>query len=146
MKKAKLWYVIADGGRARFVERDEQGAFRTLSSFVSTELHKSAHELGLDRPARVKESATPTRHAVEPRRDLHEAAKENFIRTVAAELASQQKDGNFDELVLVAPPGVIGELKEFLSKPTAKVVVKELHKDLTKVADHELTGYLAPAQ
>ena len=28
----------------------------------------------------------------------------------------------------------------------AKVVVKELHKDLTKVADHELTGYLAPAQ
>jgi hypothetical protein len=23
MKHAKLWYVIADGGRARFVERDE---------------------------------------------------------------------------------------------------------------------------
>ena len=41
MKKSKLWYVIADGGRARFVERDDQGAFRTLSSFVSTELHTS---------------------------------------------------------------------------------------------------------
>ena len=52
MKKPKLWYVIADGGRARFVERDEEGAFRTLSSFVSTELHTSAHELGRDRPAR----------------------------------------------------------------------------------------------
>jgi len=64
MKKAKLWYVIADDGRARLDERDEQGAFRTLSSFVSTELHKSAHELGLDRPARVKESATPTRYTV----------------------------------------------------------------------------------
>ena len=47
MKKPRLWYVITDGGRARFVERDEEGAFRTLSSFVSTELHKSAHELGL---------------------------------------------------------------------------------------------------
>ena len=56
MKKPRLWYVIADGGRARFVERDEDGAFRTLSSFVSTELHMSAHELGRDRPARVKES------------------------------------------------------------------------------------------
>ena len=83
MKKPKLWYVIADGGRARFVERDEEGAFRTLSSFVSTELHTSAHELGRDRPARVKESASPARSAVEPRRDLHEAAKEDFIRTVA---------------------------------------------------------------
>jgi len=46
--------------------------------------------------------------------------------------------------VLVAPPGVIAELKGSLSKPTAKVVVKELHKDLTKVPDHELTGHLAP--
>jgi protein required for attachment to host cells len=143
MKKAMLWYVIADGGRARFVERDEEGAFRTLSSFVSTELHKSTHELGRDRPARVKESATPAPHAVEPRRDLHEAAKDDFIRTVATELAAQLKDGKFDELVLVAPPGVIAELKDPLSKPTAKLVVKELQKDLTKVPDHELTGHLS---
>ena len=142
MKQAKLWYVIADGGRARFVERDEEGAFRTLSSFVSTELHQSAHELGRDRPARVKESASPSRHAVEPRRDLHEAAKEDFIRTVADHARRRQGMG-FDELVLVAPPGVIGELKDSLSKPTAKVVVKELHKDLTKFLDHELTGHLA---
>ncbi len=143
MKKPKLWYVIADGGRARFVERDEEGAFRTLSSFVSTELHKSARELGRDRPARVMESATPGRSAVEPRRDLHEAAKEDFIRTVGDTLAADLKDGKFDELVLVAPPGVIAELKGSLSKPTARIVVKELHKDLTKVPDHELTSHLA---
>jgi len=142
MKKARLWYVIADGGRARFVERDDQGAFRTLSSFVSTELHTTAHELGRDRPSRVKESASPARSAIEPRRDLHEAAKEDFIRTVAETLAADLKDEKFDELVLVAPPGVIAELKGSLSKPTAKVVVKELHKDLTKVPDHELTGHL----
>ena len=143
MKKSTIWYVIADGGRARFVARDEEGAFRTLSSFVSTELHKSAHELGKDRPARVKESASPARSAIEPRRDLHEAAKEDFIAAVAETLASEQKDGKFDELVLVAPPGVIAELKGSLSKPTAQVVVKELHKDLTKVPDHELTSHLA---
>ena len=116
MKQAKLWYVIADGGRARFVERDEEGAFRTLSSFVSTELHQSAHELGRDRPARVKESASPSRHAVEPRRDLHEAAKEEFVRTVGTELAHRHGQGQFDELVLVAPPGVIAELKELVEQ------------------------------
>jgi hypothetical protein len=42
--------------------------------------------------------------------------------------------------VLVAPPGVIAQLKHSMSKPTAKVVVKELDKDLTKVPYHELTG------
>jgi protein required for attachment to host cells len=74
---------------------------------------------------------------------LHEAAKEDFIRTVAYTLAADLKDEKFDELVLVAPPGVIAELKGSLSKPTSKVVVKELHKDLTKVPDHELTSHLA---
>ena len=105
---------------------------------------RAAHELGRDRPSRVKESASPARSAIEPRRDLHEAAKEDFIRTVADTLAADLKDEKFDQLVLVAPPGVIAELKGSLSKPTAKVVVKELHKDLTKVPDHELTGHLAP--
>ena len=99
MKKSTVWYVIADGGRARFVARDDEGAFRTLSSFVSTELHKSAHELGKDRPARVKESASPARSAIEPRRDLHEAAKEDFIAAVAETLASEQKDGKFYAIV-----------------------------------------------
>ena len=75
--------------------------------------------------------------------NLSEAAKEDFIRTVANTLAADLKDEKFDELVLVAPPGVIAELKCSLSKPTAKVVAKELHKDLTKVPDHELTGHLA---
>jgi hypothetical protein len=31
MKRGKIWYVIADGGRARFVERDDGGAFRQRS-------------------------------------------------------------------------------------------------------------------
>ena len=66
MKRAKIWYVIADGGRARFVERDDGGAFRTVSSLVAAELHKRSHDLGLDRPPRTKESASPARHAIEP--------------------------------------------------------------------------------
>ena len=53
MKKARLWYVIADGGRARFVARGEDGAFRTVQSFVAAELHQRSRDLGLDRPARV---------------------------------------------------------------------------------------------
>jgi protein required for attachment to host cells len=141
MKQKKLWYVIADGGRARFVERDSNGTFRTVDSFVSTELHDRASDLGLDRPARVKESATPTRHAVEPPRDLHEAAKEDFLRTVAAALAAEHGQGQFDGLVLIAPPGVLTKLKGELAKPVAASVVGDLQRDLTKVPDHDLAGH-----
>jgi protein required for attachment to host cells len=143
MKRKKLLYVIADGGRARFVERDEEGAFRTVESFVSTELHARDRDLGLDRPARVKESGSPTRHAIEPRRDLHEAAKEDFLRTVAEALAAEHGKDRFDGVVLVAPAGVLTKLKGQLGKPIADSVVSDLQKDLTKVPDHELSSHLA---
>ena len=139
MVRHRRWWAGA------FVEREASGAFRTLSSFVSTELHDRSHDLGKDHPGRVKESASPSRHAGEPCRDLHDAAKEDFVRTVAAELSALHAQGQFDELVLVAPARVLGEIKVSLSKPMAKVVVKELQKDLTKVPDHELTGHLSPS-
>jgi protein required for attachment to host cells len=145
MKKARLWYVIADGGRARFVARDDKGAFRTVSSFVSTDLHARSSDLGRDRPARVMESASPGRSAIEPRRDLHAAAKEDFIKIVAEQIEVEHDRGQFDKLMLVAPPGVLTELKKALSKPVAKLVAKKLQKDLTKVPDHELTAHLAAA-
>jgi len=144
MKKAKICYVIADGGRARFVERDEKGAFRTVSSFVSAELQAKSSDLGRDRPARVMESATPQRSAIEPRRDLKEAAKEDFVKLVADEIDAEHGRRRFDRLVLVAPPGVLTRLKQKLSKAMAERVVYNLQKDLTKVPDHDLTQHLAP--
>jgi protein required for attachment to host cells len=146
MKKPKLWYVIADGGRARFVARDEKGAFRTVASFVSTELHARASDLGRDRPTRVMESAGPGRSAVEPRRDLKEAAKEDFVKVVAGQLDDEHQRGQFDELMLVAPPGVLTELKQALSKPIAELVASDLQKDLTKVPDHDLAQHLVTAR
>lgn len=141
MRKRKVWYVIADGGRARFVERDEQGAFRTISSFVSTDLHEASRDLVSDRPGRVQESATPSRHSVEPKTDPHEAAKEDFVRYVADQLQLEQN--NFEEIVLVAPPRVLGQIRTMLAKPIADAVGRELSKDLTKVPDHDLAEHLA---
>ena len=144
MKKAKLWYAIADGGRARFVERDENGAFRTVANFESTDLHARTTDLGTGRPTKVQDSAGAGRHAVEPRSDLKEQAKEDFVKLVADALAAEHGRGQFDQLMLVAPPGVLTELKQKLAKPIADLVVKDLQKDLTKVPDHDLTRHLAP--
>jgi protein required for attachment to host cells len=142
MKLPKRLYIIADGGRARFVAMDDAGDFHTLSSFVSSEMHERSSDLGRDRPSRVKESANVARHAVEPRHDLHEAAKEDFVRQVAAAVDQEHNERKFDQLVLIAPPRVLSELRASLSKPMAKVVVHELQKDLTKVPDHELRPHL----
>jgi len=144
MKKARVWYAIADGGRARFVERDDNGAYRTVVSFDSADLHHKASDLVSDGRVRVMESATPGRSAVEPRQDPKRAAKEDFVKLVADELAAEHERGAFDQLMLVAPPRVLTELKQKLAKPVADLVVKVLQKDLTNVPDHDLTEHLAP--
>jgi protein required for attachment to host cells len=142
-KKPKVWYVIADGGKARFVERDKKGVFRTVASFVSTELHDRTSDLGRDKPARAHESASATRHAIEPRRDLKEAAKADFVKLVAEQIDAEHERGQFDKIMLVAPPGVLTELKENLSRPIAGIVVDDLQKDLTNIPDHQLADHLA---
>ncbi len=145
MKPVNTLYVIADGGRARFVERDQNGEFRTITSFVSSELHEHSRDLGLDRPARVKESASAARHAIEPRRDLHIAAKEDFVKAVAGKIDVEHGRKRFDKLVLVAPPRVLTELKEKLSNAMAKLAADSVQKDLTKVPDHDLAEHLKPS-
>ena len=89
-----------------------------------------------------KRDARPS--AVEPRQDPKRAAKEDFVKLVADELAAEHERGAFDQLMLVAPPRVLTELKQKLAKPVADLVVKDLQKDLTKVPDHDLTEHLAP--
>ncbi len=144
MKQPKILYVIADGGRARFVARGEEGDFHTIASFVSSEIYERSHDLGTDRPTRVHESANAARHAAQPRHDLHSAAKEDFVKHIASEIDGEQERGRFEKLVLVAPPRVLTELKEKLSKSMARLVADGLQKDLTKVPDHELAPHLAP--
>lgn len=143
MKKAKLWYAIADGGRARFVERDAGGAFRTVVSFESARAHAPTRNIGTDRPGRVHDRVGPGRHAVEARHDFKQEAKEDFVKLVADELAAELKSGAFDQLMLVAPEGVLTELKRKLAKPVSDVVVSDLQKDLTNVPDSALTEHLA---
>jgi protein required for attachment to host cells len=46
--------------------------------------------------------------------------------------------------VLVAPPRVLTELQDKLSKTIAGLAGDSLQKDLTKVPDHDLAEHLVP--
>ena len=135
-------FVIADGGRARFVTPSADNALHTLEALESTDLHKRAHDLGADRPGRSFESGSPTRHAYSPRHDPHDLAKDKFARLVGEKITAESAQGLFDELILVAPSHVLAELRETLDPPTLAKLTGVLAKDLTKTADHELWPHL----
>ncbi len=135
-------FVIADGGHARFVYPATDNALHTRGSFDSTHVHHQSSDLGSDRPGRSFESASVTRHAIEPRHDPHDMAKTAFERFVAGKVCEASASDAFDALVLVAPAHVLRTLRDGLDAPTASKLVGTLSKDLTKVPDDELYPHL----
>ena len=137
-----LRIVIADGEHARFVQPDADNALRTVGSFDSASAHLRSRDIGSDRPGRTFESGASARHAVGPRHDPHAMEKEKFVRLVGEQINAASGRDEFDELLLVAPPRALGELREALDPATATKLVGALEKDLVKTPDHELWPHL----
>jgi protein required for attachment to host cells len=144
MKHPRTWYVITDGGRARIVQkRDAQDAFDTHREFVSADIHRHTHELGMERPGRTHESASSAHHALQPREDLHRADKRDFVYEIARGLNDANARDEFDRLILVAPAHALGELNHVLNASTQRKIVAQLQKDLTNVPNADLAKHLS---
>ena len=140
-KRKTSWIIVADGSQARILANDGPGTGLSLVS-AHEALQARAHtaELGSDRPGRSFDSATPARHAMEPRVDWQRQEKDRFIARLAENIGAARE--RFDRLVLVAPPRTMGELHRRLDEHTKSKIAGELQKDLTWVALPELAPHL----
>jgi protein required for attachment to host cells len=139
MKKAKLWVVVADGSSARILSRRlEDGRLETVETLSSQAARDRPSEQGSDRPPRGKASAGTHRYAIEDSPDLQEKAKAAFAKAVAARLDAGAAAGEFDALVVAAPPRVLVALKAGLGTTAADALTREVTKDLTELPDHEI--------
>jgi protein required for attachment to host cells len=151
MKKT-TYVLIADGARARlFVVEEGTADLKPAlgQEFIGTNL--PSREIASDRPGRSFDSAGSGRHAMEPPTDPHRHAERVFAQEVAAVLENALRRNEFHNLVVVAPPKALGDLRgkalgdlrgEF-SDVLRNRVTAELNKDLTKVAIHDLPSHLA---
>ena len=142
MHNVNAYYVIADGGRARFVRPAEGHHFRTVRQLESKHIHDRSHDLGRKPPSRVQESASPTRHGIEPRQDPHDRAERDFAHYVAQELNGDADASSCDALIIAAPSHILADLQSALSRQLQDRIVTTLAKDFTKIPDAELPKHL----
>ncbi len=143
MKPTRTWILIADGARARIVENLGHG--KGIHAVPHSDLrvdHRPSRELGDDRPGRVVESHGTARHAVEPRSDPHQKLERLFAHQLADILADCHGKHEFDRLVVVAPPVMLGDLRQALGAEVRKAVVAEINKDLTKIPNDEVLRHI----
>ena len=137
-----LRIAIADGEHARFVQPDANYVLRTVSSI----------ELGVRPPSFAGPGFRPAWSLVRKRQPrascCRRAARlaqdgEGHVRAIVAEqLNAASARDEFDELLLVAPPRALHELREALDPATKAKLVGTLERDLVKTPDHELSPHV----
>ncbi len=139
----KIWIVVADGEHARIVVRQPASKNLTIDvELASPTAGSDSSDLGTDRPGRSYESVGGARHAIEPKHDLHDMEKQNFLRTVAQRVNEAVVANELESLLLVAPPHALKSMRDALSPAARAMVVGELAKDLTKHPILELTDHV----
>lgn len=123
--------LVSDGRRALFLRN--KGTPKTpelvLERGIESE-NPPSREQGSDRPGRKPGTDGVSRSAIEET-DWHEQNEERFASTVADTLYQMEHAHEFHELVVVAPPKMLGDLRSKLHEEVANCVVAEVPKDLT---------------
>jgi protein required for attachment to host cells len=139
--RKRRWYVVADGVRARVVALDGRNVIAPLGEqFIGVNL--KSREINADRPGRGHESRGMVRHSKEQPTDPHRKAKADFARDLAEVLEHELALHKYDELVIVAAPQTLGDLRATLPETVRKRIVTEIDKDITHVPDHQLAERL----
>ena len=142
MRNPRVLYLLLDGGRARFVERRENGQFAAFEEHQSDTIHDKSHDLGRDKPPRVQESASNRRSAAERRSDPHDKGEAAFVDEMLARVGDVMTKGKYEQLVLAAPATLHAAIRKTLSAPVAAKMTTLIGKDLTRIPDADLKDHL----
>lgn len=128
------WVVVADSSRARmFKTQRHKGLLVEFKTLLNPAGRLAEAELVSDTKGRTFDSMGQGRHAIESRTDAKKQTIVEFARTLAAELERCRVSGEFRQLILVAAPAYLGELRKHLAAETTKLVSLELAKDFSQM-------------
>lgn len=130
--------VVADGEKALFLRNltDHENPNLDVRD-VDEQENPSRGEQAANRRGRVHESANVGSHAYSDT-DWHELAKERFADDLAEKLYEKAHAGEFERLVLVASPKILGELRDKMHSEVSSKVIGEIDKTLTNHPINEI--------
>jgi protein required for attachment to host cells len=141
MPKSKVLFLLADGARARFVERSpDTGHFVTVQEIDSRDkLRTLRKEARASQPSWTTQQGLPGGDALN-QQDYFRVAKEAFAVEIAEKAAAMLEKRAYQGVFLAAPARLIGILRRGLAGKAN--ITGEINRDLTKAPDSELGRWL----
>ncbi|HEX2859238.1 MAG TPA: host attachment protein [Alphaproteobacteria bacterium] len=121
-----VWVLVADSYRARLFNLPPHNGLLEIKDLFHSAARRQSHQLGTDKPGRSVESAMPHRHAVEKRTSPQEREMLKFVKEIGGLL--EQKLPAFDSLYVIAPPHLLGRLRQKLPKAVRAKISEEIAK------------------
>jgi len=137
--------LTADGNRARLLRN--KGTALHVELATELELRQEnppTREQGTDKPGRAPGADGVSRGAIE-QTDWHRIAEERFVADIAGRLYQMAHARTFDDLIVVAPPKVLGNLRAAFHPEVTARVLAEVAKDLSGLAPVEVARLLSHA-
>ena len=133
---------VGDGRKALFLLNEGTALEPRLEvARVFEDENPPTHEQGSDRPGRARSGIATSRSAME-QTDSHDIEKHRFARTVASALNSLLQQSRAEQVVIVAPPRTLADLRRSFSPAVEKLIVAEIAKDLTGLTVSDISQYL----
>jgi protein required for attachment to host cells len=135
--------LVSDGRRALLLRNQGTPVNPELiTEHAIDRENPDTHEQGTDRPGRKHGTDGVSKSAIE-QTDWHQQEEERFAAELAELLYKLGHAGNYDELVVVAPPKMLGDLRKKFHPEVSGAIVEEVPKDLTGYSVPEISRLLS---
>lgn len=141
--KNGAWVLVCDGKKALILRNEGDADLLNLRrASVTEQANPATRDQGSDAPG---QGFAPggTRQGSLGETDYHAIEEERFADVLAADLNKGALAQAYKELVVVAPPKILAELRREFSKHTQERIAAEIPKDLVHHTIPEIEKLLA---
>lgn len=135
------WIVVAESSRARiFAVDSKHQPLIEIDDLVNPASRVMNHDLVSDRPGRNARGGT--QHVMVPHSDPQKNEAQRFAQSVSERLEAGRISGDFNDLVIVAPSGFMGMLRQQIGHTTQKLISHSLTKNLIQKSEAQIRDYI----
>ena len=137
------WVLVAESSRAKlYTVNGRLAPITEIEALVHPESRMHEGDLVSDSAGSDGGSVGQGRHVIDSKNTARDLESLEFARTLASRLDSARNNGDFDNLVLIAPPEFLGHLRGNLSKEVLSMVSRQVDKNLVQKPAEVLRNYL----
>lgn len=138
----KLWILVCNASQAFFYETvSTLNHLKQVHELTHPAARSKSIDLVSDKPGSKGNKAI---HGGAPEKSsVKEIELQKFSQEISQALKSAYNDHRFEKLVLVAPPKLLGVLKQNLNGSVDKTIANTINKDVTYMNANELANMLS---